>query len=273
MNQPANKPSSPMQQPATWDAVAGGYAELMGRHIGYAQEALRVAAPRSSAHVLDVATGSGVLAFLAAPRVAHVDAVDFSPGMIEQVRQRCRRDGVRNIDASVMDAQTLTFPDASFDSVFCLFGFMFFPDRARAFRELLRVLRPSGRAVITTWAPLDRRPMMKIGFDALAEAVPDLPPMQKGDLQHPDDCLRELREAGFREPHVHSFSSSFHVDSPEHYLDTMERTGAPFASLKARMGEAAWTSAFERMLAAVRRHVPATGTDLAAEAMILSGTR
>jgi ubiquinone/menaquinone biosynthesis C-methylase UbiE len=269
----APPPASPMQQPTTWDAVAPGYAAEMLRHGEYAEEALAIAQPAANARVLDVGTGPGVLAFAAARRVAHVTAIDFSPGMIEQLRSAAARDGVTNIEARVMDAQSLAFADGAFDAAFSLFAFMFFPDRARAFRELHRVLRPGGRAVIATWGPIERRPLMKIGMDALAEAMPELPPMQKGDLQNVDDCVRELSAAGFRECSARPFSASVHVDTPEHYLQIMVETGAPLALLRKRLGEQAWTGLMARMLAAVRRSIPAAGMDVSAEAMLMSGTR
>src|SRR4051794_5908566 len=128
-------PSSPMQQPATWDAVAAGYAEEMLRHTAYAEQVLAIAKPASNARVLDVGTGPGVMAFAAAPHVAHVTAIDFSPGMIDQVRAHALQQRVNNVDARVMDAQSLAFADGAFDAAFSLFAFMFFPDRARAFRE------------------------------------------------------------------------------------------------------------------------------------------
>jgi ubiquinone/menaquinone biosynthesis C-methylase UbiE len=266
-------PASPMQSPATWDVIAAGYAEEWMRHTAYAQEVLAIAEPAASARVLDVGTGAGSLAFAAAPRVAHVTAIDFSPGMIEQVRARATRERISNVEALVMDAQTLAFADETFDAAFSLFAFMFFPDRARAFRELHRVLRPEGRVVVATWAPIDRRPMMKIGFDALAEALPELPPQQKGDLQHPDECVRELSAAGFRDCSARAFGAALHVDSPEHYLAVMAKTGAPFAMLRKRLGEDAWAAAWQRILESVRRRIPATGMDLAAEALLTSGTR
>lgn len=262
-----------MQQTASWDAVAPAYAEEWMRHTAYAEAALAMAPLDRSARVLDVGTGPGVLALTAAPRVAHVTAIDFSPGMIEQVRARAARDGIANIEAQVMDAQSLAFPDGAFDAAFSLFVFMFIPDRARAFRELRRVLREGGRAVIATWGPMEHRPFMKIAFDALAEALPELPPMQKGDLQTVEDCVRELSAAGFRDASARPFAPSIHVDSPEQYLDVMLKTGAPLVMLRKRLGEEAWAAARQRMLAAVSRHVPATGIDLPAEAMLMTGTR
>src|SRR5436190_14006323 len=120
-------PTSPMQQPASWDAVAAGYAGEWLRHTEYAEAALALAAPGRDARVLDVGSGPGVFSFTAAPRVAHVTAIDFSPGMIAQLRTRAERERITNVEAQVMDAQSLAFADGAFDATFSLFAFMFIP--------------------------------------------------------------------------------------------------------------------------------------------------
>lgn len=263
-----------MQRPATWDAVAEGYAADAVPHMTpYAAEALRMLAPSPADHLIDVATGPGTLAFAAAPAVASVLAVDFAEAMVAQVRARAARDGIGRVRAAVMDAQALAVPDGSFDLAACLFGFMFFPDRARAFAELHRALRPGGRALVATWAPIERRPAMKVGFDALAEAVPDLPPPQKGDLQSVDECVREMSAAGFRDVRCVPFTAVWRFDSAEQYARMMERSGAPFAALKKKLGESAWADASARLLAGVRARLAQSGPDLPGEALLTIGTR
>jgi ubiquinone/menaquinone biosynthesis C-methylase UbiE len=145
---------SPLGVPAAWDAIAATYAKDVTPFFArYGEEAIRLASPPPGARILDVAAGPGTLTFLAARDASRVTAVDFSPKMIDELRTRAKLENAANVDADVMDAQDLRFPDATFDAAFCLFAFMFFPDRARAFRDLYRVLRPGGKAVVATWAP------------------------------------------------------------------------------------------------------------------------
>jgi len=263
-----------MQHPASWDVVAAGYAEeVVGHTRLYAAEALRLVALAPTARVLDVGAGPGALTLLVAPRVARVDAIDFSPQMIAELSARAERDGVTNVTATVMDAQALAFEDGSFDAAFCFFAFMFFPDRPRAFGELHRVLVPGARAVVGTWAPIDRRPLMKLGFEAIGEAIPELPLPQKGDLQAPDECVREMSAAGFRDVTCQPFTASLHVASVQDYLRMLTRSGAGFDAVKKRLGEAAWALALDRLLAALKKRIPEGGTDLAAEALLTVGTR
>jgi len=264
----------PLGVPAVWDAIAGGYAKDVTPFFArYAEEALRLLPVESSSSVLDVASGPGTLAFLAAMRGAHATAVDFSPSMIDEVRARASAEGVSNVDAQVMDAQALGFPDSTFDAAFCMFAFMFFPDRARAFREMHRVLRQGGKALVATWSPIDRRPFIKIGFEAMAEALPNLPPMPKGDLQQPEACIEEMSAAGFRDVTTHLFTSSARVESAAHYLQVMERSGAGFTMLRKRIGEQAWPEVQARLQAAIARRIPDGGIDLPAEAILSVGAR
>ena len=269
-----NVAPGPLGIPEVWDAIASGYAkDVTPFFASFADEALRLAGVGPSLNVLDVASGPGTLTFLAAPRVARVTAADFSPKMIDEVKMRAARDGVGNVEAKVMDAQALDLADGTFDAAFCLFAFMFFPDRARAFREMRRVLRDGGKAVVATWAPIERRPMLKIAFDALAEAIPGLPPMPKGDLQSPEVCIEEMTAADFRDVSVHPFTSSMRIDSAEHYVQIMERSGAGFGAIRRKVGEANWPQVQKRLLEGIARRIPEGGADLSAESLLSVGTR
>lgn len=272
MTDPAPAPG-PQQRPETWDAVAPTYAEDVWQWSYFVDEALRALPVGPSDRVLDVATGPGTLAFGAAARAARVDAVDFSPGMIEELTRRAVAQGVSNLEGAVMDAQALSFPDASFDVAFCMFAYFFFPDRAKAFREMHRVLRPGGRALVATWSPIERRPLMKTAFDAVAEALPQLPRPAKGDLQDPAECIREMTDGGFRDVDARSVAFSVRIESPQHYLDLVTRSGAPFAVMKKKVDAATWAATMERILDALRARIPETGTELGAEAIFTTGTR
>jgi SAM-dependent methyltransferase len=106
--------------------------------------------------VLDVACGTGILAREATLRTGangHVAGIDPSPGMIAVAKQLAPavewREGV---------AESLPFPDQSFDAVVSQFGLMFFKDRRQALREMLRVLASGGRLAVAVWDSLDNIP-------------------------------------------------------------------------------------------------------------------
>lgn len=137
---------NPLAAPDAWNPVADAYvadayvAELVPIFSLYARDALALAAPSASARVLDVATGPGTLALIAATQVAHVAAIDFAEEMVERFRRRCAPLDIANVAVSVGDGQVLPFADASFECAFSIFGLIFFPDRAAGFSELRRAV-------------------------------------------------------------------------------------------------------------------------------------
>jgi SAM-dependent methyltransferase len=106
----------------------------------------------SGMDVLDVGTGNGQnIAIPAALRGARVVGSDITPELLEGARRRAA-DAAVEVEWVEADAQDLPFADASFDRVISTFGAMFAPDHRRAAAELVRVCRPGGRVLMTTWA-------------------------------------------------------------------------------------------------------------------------
>ena len=106
--------------------------------------------------VLDVACGTGIVARVAADRMAGAGTVvglDLNDAMLA-VARRVRP----GIEWRRGDAEALPFPSASFDRVLCQMALMFFPDRARALREMRRVTVPGGVAAVVVPASLDAQP-------------------------------------------------------------------------------------------------------------------
>jgi ubiquinone/menaquinone biosynthesis C-methylase UbiE len=225
---------SPLAEPQVWNLVAGGYHEhLVPLFRFYSERALALAALGPDAEILDVACGPGTLAFLAAPRVARVTALDFSPDMLAELERRKRESGVTNVTAIAGDGQALPFDDASFDAAFSMFGLMFFPDRARGLLELRRVLRPRAPAVISSWLPLERVPVIHVVFRALRELMPGLP---LGDASAPlskrETITAELEAAGFRDVAVHEVAQTVTVPNVHAYWQSNLDSSAPIALLR-----------------------------------------
>lgn len=100
--------------------------------------------PGESVLILGAGTGAD-LPFL--PDGAETVAVDITPAMVERARLRAAHLG-RQVDARVMDGQRLTFADNRFDVVLLHLILAVIPDPVACIREVERVLKPGGRAVI-----------------------------------------------------------------------------------------------------------------------------
>src|SRR5262245_61363534 len=108
--------------------------------------------PRPGETVLDVATGTGAVAILAAKRGAHVVGLDLAPVLIETARTRADEERVE-LTFEVGDAEEIAYDAAHFDVVVSSVGVMFAPDHTAVANELARLTRPGGRIALTAWTP------------------------------------------------------------------------------------------------------------------------
>ena len=138
-----------------WERAADTYARYWhGPLAGVQGDVLTLAALARGEAVLDVACGAGVVSVAAARGVGptgRVLGVDLADAMVQVARQHARDLALGQVRFERMDAVQLALPDASFDVALCVLGLMYVPDPEAALREVHRVLRPGGRAVLAVW--------------------------------------------------------------------------------------------------------------------------
>ncbi len=136
------------------------------------------------ARVLELAAGTGVVTrWLAAtlpPEVAIV-ATDLNQPMLDLAAASLRAPRVEWRQA---DAMQLPFADGSFDLVVCQFGVMFFPDKAKSFAEVRRVLRDGGQYLFNVWDRIEQNEFADVASGALAKVFPAAPPRFMARVPH-----------------------------------------------------------------------------------------
>jgi ubiquinone/menaquinone biosynthesis C-methylase UbiE len=138
---------------SSYDGVGEAFDRFSERFSApLARRLLDAAQVQPSDRVLDVGTGTGVVALLAAARLAteaRVVGIDISEAMLAAARAKAARFlHSDRIELRHLDVQSLDFPDSSFDVVVSLFAVHHLPDPAAALRQMHRVLRPGGRLAV-----------------------------------------------------------------------------------------------------------------------------
>jgi SAM-dependent methyltransferase len=178
--------------------------------------------------VLDVGTGTGVVAITAANAGARVSALDLTPALLQEAVQNAKVAGV-DVAWTEGDAERLPYPDASFDVVLSQFGHMFAPRPDVAVAEIGRVLKPSGRVAFATWPP---DALVGQIFQLIGRNSPPLPP---GAEPPPKWGVRSIvtdRLAGnFGAPSFENGVMIWPALSLRHYRAFVESSVGPFQKL------------------------------------------
>ncbi|HEY4450418.1 MAG TPA: methyltransferase domain-containing protein [Solirubrobacteraceae bacterium] len=211
---------------------AGDYPDIARRIESVAATLVDRVGVAPAIDLLDVATGSGNVAILAAQAGARVTGLDLTPELLDAARARAA-DGGLEIDFIEGDAEELPFQDGSFDRVTSCFGVMFAPRQQLAARELTRVARPGSRIAIAAWTPegLNGR-MFKTIASYMPAPAPELdPPVAWGKEDH----VRELFADSGAELSFERLDVRFEHDSPESWVAYNERVLGPSIMAKAAL--------------------------------------
>lgn len=214
-----------------------------------------------SERVLDVGTGTGIVAWEAARKVGtagKILGIDLSEGMLQAAKAKAVRAGLAGqVEFARMDAEALVLRDRSFDVVVSLFALLHFPNPLAALGEMFRVLRPGGRIVLAVGssAPLlsltgliqafkhlhhltltwRGRLLTAPGFlDTLVwkwlgrDSEPEETGLAHHGLSRPRHVLALVRRAGFVEVRSHWLRNELVVESPEAFWE-MQSTFSSFA--------------------------------------------
>ena len=195
------------------------------------EELLSAAELQKGDRVLDVGTGTGVVATEAVRRVGSdgsVVGIDLSPGPLEIARRVAGE--TKNLKFLEMDAEDLTFTDGSFDVVLSEFALMFFPDSQKALREMRRVLVDQGRIALSVHGSAENVPYFNVIMSTLIKYVPDIIPTGRPSPHRFGELgllRREFENIGFRDINVTAYIYPYNVGTFEEYWnDYMESAAA-----------------------------------------------
>jgi SAM-dependent methyltransferase len=215
---------------ATWES--GDYGHFATYLLPGALEFLDRLPLRPGTKMLDVACGAGQIALPAARAGVRVTGIDLADNLVAQAKERARAEGLA-IRFDQGDAESLPYPDASFDLVVSLIGAMFAPQPHRVARELVRVCRPGGRIAMANWTPEGFVGQL---FRTIGKHVPP-PPIMPSPLKWGDEAVvRERLSEGIAELALNRRMYPFHYPFPprkvaEFYCEYYGPSNRAYASL------------------------------------------
>jgi ubiquinone/menaquinone biosynthesis C-methylase UbiE len=166
--------------------------------------------------VLELASGTGILTTRltqALPLGASLTATDLNEHMLAVAQKKI--DPTEPVTWQQADACALPFGDDWFDTVVCQFGVMFFPDKARALREVHRVMHPGGTLAFNVWDSFAHNPLGRIAHEVISGFFTADPPTFYNvpfGMSDTAATTRLLEDAGFTS--IEIVTKAFEAQSP-----------------------------------------------------------
>ncbi|TLZ55002.1 MAG: class I SAM-dependent methyltransferase [Methanobacteriota archaeon] len=209
----------------TWNESAKKYTKLLRNLEPYGFDLLARVDPKIRERCLDIATGPGEPAMSIARMVGldgRVTGIDLSEEMIRAANEGAQRRRIPNVEFRVMDAETMAFPDETFDLAVSRFGFQIFTNPDTVAREAHRVLAPKGRIGVTVWSTAEKASAIHAVVGPMLEfAEPDetgyLPTPY--ELGGPGEMMKLFEDAGFHEAKEERKTHAMTYKNENEYVD------------------------------------------------------
>jgi len=197
---------------------------------------------RPGQRVLDLGSGTGCPALLAAQAVGHggsVVGLDLAERMLAVARRKAATLGLSNVTFQTADITTLPFEPASFDAVISRFCFMFLPEIPKALAEIVRVLKPAGYLAAAVWSVPEKNPFITLPMNVLKSylALPAPDPEQPGifRLAQAGELAGMAKRAGLLGLEDEELTGESLYESADEYYDSLMEIAAPIQPLFAKL--------------------------------------
>ena len=260
-----------------WSAAQARRRQIYGAAT---EMMLDVAAVQPGSRVLDVAAGTGEQTLMAARRVGptgYVLATDHSSSMLNVAAEAARKEGLKNVETRVMNAENLALDADSFDAVISRIALMLFSNPAKALTEMRRVVKPGGKVAAIVFSALEKNPCYGIVF-GIAQRIGNIPPPAPGEpwmfALGDSGALEDVyKRAGFLNVPVHTVAIQRRFASTADAIHNMQNSVGDSRELMNRLTEAQRESAYVEIQKQLSRFEGPNGLQVPGELLIGVGTK
>ena len=257
-----------------FDTVAPGYdhpslfffpetARRMRAHLGLS----------NNEQLLDVCTGTGMLALEVAPHLSEgsVTGIDLSSGMLQQAKNKAADRGLNNVRFRQMDLEALEFPAGHFDVATSSFGLFFLEDMVQGLRNIASVVRPGGKLAISTFTGNAFSPMSDLFVECYESFGKELPALSWKRLCTHEHVEEHFNQAGITKLDIHHEPLGYHMTDSQMWWDVVWNAG--YRSLLNQLTDEQQAEFKEKHMADIDKLVGDEGVWFNAEVLIAVGEK
>jgi ubiquinone/menaquinone biosynthesis C-methylase UbiE len=184
---------------SVFDSVASQYETNKFFDIS-AQKIIELINGKDYKSLLDVATGTGLIAIQAAQKYPNlqVEAIDISNKMLNQARKKSAELGLKNIRFKHKDAEKIRYKDSTFDIITCGYALFFFPNLEDVLKRIYRTLKVGGQFIFSSFTKEAFSPYTELFVNLLNEYGIEMPKMSNTQLQTPEEIKNLCQSVGVK---------------------------------------------------------------------------
>jgi ubiquinone/menaquinone biosynthesis C-methylase UbiE len=181
----------------------------------------------SHQHLLDVCTGTGVVALNAAEKLTRgkVTGIDLSSGMLQQAKKKSADKNLHNTEFKQMDLEHLELDDARFDIATSSFGLFFLKDMIRGLSNIANTVKSGGKVAITSFTGEAFSPMADIFIKRFESTGREVPPLSWKRLATEELIREQFNAVNITKVNIHHEPLGYHMTSPQMWWDVVWNAG------------------------------------------------
>lgn len=276
------------QQKETWNKFSPGWKKWDDLTMDFLKpmgdEIIRMIQPKDGDTVLDVAAGTGEPGLTIASMIpkGKVIVTDLAEGMLEIARENASKRGLKNLETKIADVCALPFPDNTFDAISCRFGYMFFPDMVLATKEMVRVLKPSGRIATSVWNIPEKNFWITASMGTInnimlpiAIGIPPPPADAPGMFRCAGKGMMEnlFRQAGLKNISEKEVEGKLKSETVDTYWSFITEVAAPVVAALGKADEATRQKIKEEVFKKVNQKYPGGNIAIDGSAIVICGQK